>query len=147
MASLLPSFMEDEINSMLQSEEASTASTNTLTIPEEYGIDFKTGQMTGKIVQGLEAIKVWIWQCLHTERFRYPLYSWQYGTRLEQYIGHVLSDEYLQADCEDEITEALTVNPYITGLEDFTAEKEDDHMTISFRCITTLGDIEVNENV
>lgn len=39
------------------------------------------------------------------------------------------------------------VNPYITGLEDFAAEKENDHMTISFRCITTFGDIEVNENV
>lgn len=78
--SILPSFMQTQI-----ADRAQTASV--IEIPKEYGIDFTTGQLTGQIVEGIEAIKVWIWNCLHTQRFRYPIYSWDYGADLEQYIG------------------------------------------------------------
>ena len=64
--SILPSFLADQIN-----EEKNQI----LDVPKEYGIDFVTGQLTGKIVEGKEAIKVWIWNCLKTQRFRYPIYS------------------------------------------------------------------------
>ena len=107
--SILPTFMQTQIASRTQTA-------NVLTVPKEYGIDFTTGQLTGEIVEGIEAIKVWIWNCLHTQRFRYPLYSWDYGADLEQYIGQTVTEEFLNADCEDEIREALQVNPYITGI-------------------------------
>lgn len=58
--SILPSFLADQIN-----EEKNQL----LDVPKEYGIDFATGQLTGKIVEGKEAIKVWIWNCLKTQRF------------------------------------------------------------------------------
>ena len=32
-----------------------------------------------KIVTGKEAIKTWIYKTLKTERFRYEIYSWDYG--------------------------------------------------------------------
>ena len=96
-----------------------TRSSQVVKLPKEYGIDFQTGQLTGKIVEGLEAIKVWIWLCLHTERFRHAIYSADYGTSFEQYIGHVLSDEYINTDCESEITDALLINEFIESVEDF----------------------------
>ena len=52
--SILPSFMMT-VASEVQKETV-------LEIPKEYGINFKTGQLTGKIVEGKEAIKVWIWR-------------------------------------------------------------------------------------
>ena len=67
--SILPSFMQTQI-----AERTQTA--NAIIIPKEYGIDFNTGQLTGRIVEGIEAIKVWVWLCLRTQRFRYPIYSW-----------------------------------------------------------------------
>ena len=131
--SILPSFLADQIN-----EEKNQL----LDVPKEYGIDFATGQLTGKIVEGKEAIKVWIWNCLKTQRFRYPIYSWDYGTDLEQYIGQTVSEEFLNADCEDEIREAMLVNPYITDIEDFTAD-----LNISFTAVTKFGDAEVEHSV
>lgn len=138
--SILPTFMQTQIASRAQT-------VNVLTVPKEYGIDFKTGQLTGEIVEGIEAIKVWIWNCLHTQRFRYPLYSWNYGADLEQYIGRTVTEEFLNADCEDEIREALQVNPYITGIEDFQATFENGHLSLSFTAVTKFGNTEVDYDV
>ena len=49
---LFPTYIESETETE-QIEESK--------IPKEYEIDFKTGQLTGRIVEGAEAIKVWIW--------------------------------------------------------------------------------------
>ena len=136
--SLLPTFMTADIE---------TASSEETTIPKEYGVDFDTGELTGAIVSGKEAIKVWIWNCLHTERFRFAIYSWDYGAELEQYIGDEVTEEFLQTDCEAEITEALKVNKYILDIEDFNVSFEGSRLKISFKVNTTFGDIEVNEDV
>jgi len=135
--SILPSFLSETL--LKEAEETSTV----LAIPREYGMNFSTGQLTGTIVEGLEAIKVWVWNCLHTERFRHAIYSWQYGVEYEQYIGQTISDEYLLSDCQTETEEALMVNPYITGVDDFEAEMEDTCLKISFTLETTLGNTEV----
>lgn len=138
--SILPSFLSTEI----------TEAQRTVTVqetPREYGIDFSTGQLTGLIVEGLEAIKVWIWNCIHSERYRYAIYSWQYGVEYEQYIGETISDEYLQSDCQTETEEALMVNPYITGITDFDATLEGTTLHITFTVETTIGKIEVSEYV
>ena len=140
MSSILPSFLSTQLT---EAQEA----TGVQEIPREYGIDFETGQLTDTIVEGLEALKVWIWNCLHTERFRYAIYSWQYGVEYEQYIGQVVTDEYLQSDCQSETEDALLVNPYITGLSDFRAELEDTTLHISFVVETSLGEREVDTYV
>lgn len=115
--------------------------------PKEYGVDFTTGQLTGKIVEGKEAVKVWIWNCLKTQRFRYPIYSWDYGTDLEQYIGNTVSEEYLNTDGESEVKEALLVNPYIEGISDFSATVQREHLTLSFKAETQFGELEVEQSV
>lgn len=141
--SILPSFLQELSDTKAIKEDDSQV----VKMPKEYGIDFATGQLTGKIVEGIEAIKVWIWLCLHTERFRHAIYSADYGTSFEQYIGHVLSDEYINTDCESEITDALLINEYIESIEDFEAVKDSEHLRVSFRALTKFGNIEVDENV
>lgn len=132
--SILPSFMQTQIT-----ERTQTA--NAIIIPKEYGIDFNTGQLTGRIVEGIEAIKVWVWLCLRTQRFRYPIYSWSYGTDMEQYIGQGLTIEYLETDLKDEIEEALRVNKYITGIEDYNCIQTGSKVQIQFMIQTTLGSL------
>lgn len=141
--SILPSFLEELSNiDIAESEE-----NKVIEVPREYGIDFTTGQLTGKMVEGLEAIKVWVWLCLHTERFRHAIYSSDYGTSLEQYFGHVLSDEYINTDCESEITDALLMNEYIESVEDFEVARNFDSLDIKFRVVTKFGSLEVDESV
>lgn len=139
--SILPSFLST--NTIVTAEDTTTV----LPTPREYGIDFSTGQLTGRIVEGIEAIKVWVWNCLHSERYRHAIYSWQYGVEYEQYIGQTVTDEYLQNDCQTETEEALLVNPYITGIDNFEAELMNDTLKISFTLETTFGETEVSENV
>lgn len=141
--SILPSFLQ----SLSDTKSIQEDDSQVVKMPKEYGINFQTGQLTGKIVEGIEAIKVWIWLCLHTERFRHAIYSADYGTSFEQYIGHVLSDEYINTDCESEISDALLINEYIESIEDFEAVRNSDSLNISFRVVTKFGNIEVDENV
>lgn len=139
--SILPSFLSN------LSSENTVEATATLSIPVEHGINFETGQLTGKMVTGKEAVRVWIWNCLRTERFRYGLYTWQYGVRCEQYIGQTVSAEFLQADCEDEVKEAMMVNPYITDITDFEASFSGTLLNISFNAVTSFGVVEVEYSV
>ena len=46
---------------------------------KEYGIDFETGQLTGKVVTGIEAVRVWAYLALNTAKYRFEQYSWDYG--------------------------------------------------------------------
>jgi len=141
--SILPSFLQELSDTKTIKEDDSQV----VKVPREYGINFQTGQLTGKIVEGLEAIKVWIWLCMHTERFRHAIYSADYGTSLEQYIGYMLSEEYINTDCESEISDALLINEYIESIEDFEAVRNSDSLNISFRVVTKFGSVEVDENV
>ena len=136
--SILPSFMARTARS------AAAQSTQSLDVPKEYGIDYETGLLTGGMVEGKEAIKVWIWLCLQIERFRYPMYSWAYGTEFEQYIGKTVTDEYLQSDCRASVEEALTVHPYISGITDFEAVLEKDMLHMRFTVKTKLGEVELD---
>lgn len=131
--SILPSYLVSSLK-----EQIDTSSV--IEIPREYEIDFKTGQMTGRIVEGIDAIRVWIWSCLHTQRFRYPIYSWNYGADLEQYIGKALTDEYLETELESEIEDALKVNSYITGIENYSFERTGAKAHITFSVRTKLGE-------
>ena len=136
--SILPSFMTGT------ARKAAVQPTQTVDVPMEYEVDYGTGLLTGAKAEGKEAIKVWIWHCLQIERFRYPMYSWVYGTEFEQYIGQTVTDEYLQSDCRASVEEALTVNPYILGITDFEAEVEGDTLHISFTVKTSLGEVEID---
>lgn len=136
--SLLPSFMLDEV------DEATLAEENQIETPREYGVDYTTGQLTGTIVEGLEAIKAWIWLTLHVERYRFPIYSWDHGCELDQYIGHGLSEEYVVESMQVSIEEALTQNEHILGVSDFEASVTSDKITMSFHVETDIGGIDVS---
>lgn len=130
---------EDEENE-IQEEES-------VYIPREYGINFETAQLTGKVVEGLEAVKVWAWLALQTARERYYIYTTDYGQEYEDMIGQGYTNDYLKAELKRMTVDCLTVNPFITGVENFEMSKDGDHVTLSFLMVTNLGDAEVNTNV
>lgn len=112
-------------------------------IPREYGIDFDTGQLSGKVVEGLEAVKVWAWLALHTNRYRHYIYSWDYGQEYEDMIGMGYSRDYAEMEFRRMTEECLTVNPHITGINNFSMEKNGGTVTLRFTLVTDLGDEEV----
>ena len=118
-----------------------------LYIPKEYGINFETGQLSGKIVEGYEALLVWAWLALKTPRYRYYIYSEDYGQEYEDLIGKSYSTELTDSELERMTEECLTENPYITGIENFSCEKNEEKVKVSFSLITELGDGEVSIEV
>lgn len=121
-----------------------SAANSTIDIPREYGINFETGQLTGKIVEGVEAVKVWAWIALQVPRYRYYIYSWNYGQEYEDLVGKGYSEDYINMELKRMTEECLLQNDYITGIENFQCEKKDDKVNLSFKILTTLGDAEVS---
>ena len=118
-----------------------------LYIPREYGIDFETGQLSGKIVEGYDALLVWVWLALQTPRYRYYIYSENYGQEYEDLIGKSYSTELTDSELERMTEECLTENPYITGIENFSCVKIEEKVTVTFSLVTELGDGEVSIDV
>lgn len=137
--SLFPTYIEED--ETLEAEEEETE------IPREYGIDFVTGQLTGKIVEGIEALKVWIWFALQTPRYRYPVYTWDYGNEFEDLIGQGYSEEYIEAEAQAMTEDCLLVNEHIEGIADFSAVIENSRLIVSFTAETAFGDIHFSDAV
>ena len=116
---------------------------NSQSVYQEYGIDFETGQLTGDMVEGLEAVKVWLWLALQTDRYVFEQYSWNYGNDISTIIGSSPDPDYLALVAQKSITELVEQNPYIFGLHDFDIEIDGDKMNYSFVCETDFGEVEV----
>lgn len=113
-------------------------------VPKEYEIDFEKGKLTGRIVEGSEAIKTWIWLALMTQRYRYLIYSWDYGTEFEDFIGETHSKEYINSEARRMVEECLSVNPHITGIENFECELRDENIAIRFKVLTVYGEEDID---
>lgn len=113
-------------------------------IPREYGIDFETGQLTGKVVEGLDAIRVWAWMALKTARYRYEMYSWDYGCEIESLIGRGNSKEYLESETRRMVEECLSMNPHILGISEFDCKILDEKLILRFTMETDMGEVELN---
>lgn len=117
-------------NPFINSTVNTTVSTNKLPYLTEYAWDFKNDRFLKNaegqhiIVTENEALKVWIYKTLKTERFRYVAYHDSYGIELEKYIGNTNIKnvgEMIKAD----IKEGLLVNPYIVSIDSMTITQQE----------------------
>lgn len=67
------------------------------------------------LASGLEGVKGWAWRALHTERYRWSPFSWDYGCELESLVGQTYRADTRLSEAVRYVREALTVCPYITG--------------------------------
>jgi hypothetical protein len=136
--SLFPTYIENDEELETEIEETKP--------PKEYEIDFTTGQLTGKIVEGLAAIEVWIWLVLQTARYRYQIYSWDYGNEYEELVGQGYSEEYIETEALRLTEDALLVNENIQSITDFSATLNNEKLTISFTANTIYGEIVISNH-
>lgn len=91
------------------------------------------------IVTKNEAIKVWIYKLLKTERYRYVAYYDDYGLELEKYIGKTPNDGISNSAVYADIREAVLVNPYILAINNVRFSKDNKKMTIQMEYETVYG--------
>ena len=124
--------------------------TSDLPTPKEYAWDFENNcflyDADGKhrIVEGDEAIKIWVYKALNTERFRYLAYSWQYGIELRPFIGKVMGVQQRYSEIKRVIVECLMVNPYIKSIDTIDIQHEGDTVNISIMMTTIYGEVNVD---
>ena len=121
-----------------------TTTNEELPIFREVLIDFETGAPVMNngnfiIVEKNEALKVWGWKALNTERYRYPGYSWNYGTEFEALISLGLSSEAMKEELKRQAEGVLKSNPYITGVKNIDFEVDESYIKFSFSLITIYG--------
>lgn len=122
---------------------------NELSIPKEYAWDFENNDFILKdgrfvIVEGLEAIKIWIYKTLKIQRYRYLAYSWNYGHELENLIGSTFTKQAIQSEAKRYLEEALLINPYIKAIKDLKAEIVGDALKLDFTVATDYGEVSIN---
>lgn len=138
--SIFPFAMEDEEITLSNAEVTASSI-------REYEIDFKTGRLTGKIVEGVDALCVWAYLALKATRYRWVIYSWTYGEEITNLIGYSYSEEYLQSEVKRYIEDCLLENENITGIDNLEITQVKDRLTIKFTLVTVVGSKEVELNV
>ena len=133
----------------LYKEESSATSKS---IPREYKYNFnerKIALVNGspQWVEGLEAIKIWIYKTLLTQRGYFMAYTFNYGQDYEDLIGSGLSVSALKSEVKRMTEEALLDNECILKLENFDAVISKDKIQISFIAVTTYGNVTMEVNV
>ena len=127
-------------------EEQQAKNTRDLPIFKELAIDFNTGEILEKdgeiiVLEGKEAINIWIWKALKTERNRFKAYSNNFGSDIHKEIGYVYERTIKEQLIINEIIDTLLVNPYITNVYDFDISYSVDTLTldIAFKVDSVYG--------
>lgn len=96
------------------------------------------------IVEGNNAIKVWIYKAIKTVRYQYPIYSWDYGCEISSLIGQKYTKGLTKSEAERYIKEAILINPYITDVKIIDINFSEDILSVSIQVDTIYGEVNVN---
>lgn len=99
------------------------------------------------VVEGREAVKVWIWKALKTARFHHDIYTWDYGCEAESLIGKAFTAQVKESEAVRYVREALAPNPYITDVRQVDVSFQGTKLTISCQVSTIYGEAEVTAYV
>jgi hypothetical protein len=143
---IYPSSIEN-VDTIIDSEVTATA-----TIPKEYAWDFVNNDfrlIDGKfvIVEGKEALKVWIWKALKTLKMKYSIYSDTYGHNLDTLIGQGFSSGMIETEAKRLVWECISFNSHITGISNFTATSDGDTLAINFTALTDQGEVSITSGI
>lgn len=125
--------------SSVQSSESS------LPIITEYAWDFEKDCFVfengkHKIVTENEALKVWVYKVLKTERYLYyRAYDSSYGIELEKFIGREINTSDVADKLFRYVTEALLVNPYIKKVNAINYEINGAKLTLIISLMSIYG--------
>lgn len=137
MPNLYPVFDMPELVEQKQTEPA-----------PKYGkswlFDFEKGDFVvdgaGRVVE-VDGHTAWVQWCVKTvltQRFAHVIYSFDYGTELEE-ASKQPSRKAVEAELERTITEALLVDPRTEVVKDFAFEWDGDIVKVSFTVVPVVG--------
>lgn len=104
-----------------------------------YKMEMANKTITG-YTDGAESMTQAIYKILNTERYAYIAYSWNYGLYTADLFG--MDFEYVCAELERRIEEALLADDRVLSVEDFSFEQQDKRKILcQFTANTSFGTI------
>lgn len=107
-------------------------------------IDFSRNLVTSNITD-LEAIRQAAVLILATERFEYLIYSDQYGVELIDLFGE--NQQYVMSELKRRVTEALTQDDRIVGVDNFEFSKQGRGLHVKFVVNADIGHFDAETEV
>lgn len=102
-------------------------------------------QTIQEMTDGLDAVRQAVQLILAAERYEYAIFSWDYGVELQDLFGK--DRDYVFAELQRRITDALTQDDRITEVTDFDFNCEKGKITVKFTVHSSYGDFESEVNV
>lgn len=110
-----------------------------------YKMDLE-GTTTRGFTDDLEAMKQVVFKILNTERYVYPMYSWNYGIETMDLYGEPVS--WVCPELQRRITEALVWDDRIDSVDNFTFDLSQKGVVhVSFVVHTIYGEIQTERTV
>lgn len=105
----------------------------------QHRMDLDKGRILGTC-DGLEAVRQSIYKILNTERYRYIIYSWNYGIELTDLYGKPTA--YACPEIARRVKEALVPDDRITGVDAFAFDtSKRGVISVSFTVHTVWGEL------
>jgi hypothetical protein len=107
-----------------------------------YKIVIREGELHNRIsgnIDDLDSLIQTIYLILSTERYRYVIYSWDYGIELTDLIGKPMP--YVMAELPRRVTEALIQDNRIDSVIDFEFIPNGKKLLVKFTVVSTVGNI------
>ena len=92
-----------------------------------------------------EVMRQAIYMIIYTQRFQYPIYSWNYGAELDGLIGQPIS--FVLTEIKRRVTEALLQDNRITAVENWAFEVERGKVLATYTVRTIWGEIDADVEV
>lgn len=93
----------------------------------------------------LKALEQAIYKVLSTEKYEYPIYSFNYGIELESLIGK--DRTYVQIELKRRIRECLLQDERIIDVNNFNYEINGDEMICTFDVTSIYGNLIITKEV
>jgi phage baseplate assembly protein W len=103
-----------------------------------YKYDIDRNHIAGS-TDKLDAMKQAIYLILSTERYVYPIYSWNYGVELANLIG--MPTDYCLPEIKRRVTEALLTDDRISSVDNWTFDVNRQKVQATFTAHTIYGDV------
>lgn len=109
-----------------------------------YKLDFNTNRIIG-LIDEKEALKQAVHLMLSVPRFKHEIYTWDYGSELEDLIGEAPPLAFVKI--KNTIEETLMQDDRIHSVSDFSFRQEKEKVFVQFTVMSEYGEEVIEREV
>lgn len=118
--SIYPEWLDEEFG-MTEVDKSTDVNRDVEGYVFDFSKELTQTTMSGKSIRSdiHQAYLFWVWKCLHTERFKYPIYSTDFGVEIEAIIERDYDRAVTESEIERTVKEALGIDERTIEVRNF----------------------------